>query len=88
MYKDLKKITNILDSFENKDITITQRGFIETNFYIKNITYDIKMDILKIKDKEKKIYIIINLNQVYRFELLSNGISLYLDNDTQIDISI
>lgn len=46
-------------------------------------------DILKIEDdKETSKYIKINLNQVYNVQIFEKGITIFLDNDTKIKISI
>lgn len=46
-------------------------------------------DILKIEDdKETSKHIKINLNQVYDVQIFENGITIFLDNDTKVKISI
>ena len=55
-------------------------------FQIKNLEYEIENDILKIKDSGEKIYITINLNQIYNLELIKNTIAIYLDNDIVLRI--
>lgn len=56
-------------------------------FQIQNFKYEIKNDLLKLKDSNDEIYIIVNLNQMYNMELKKELITIYLDNDTILKIS-
>ena len=40
------------------------------------------------QDERNEVYISLNLNQVYQIEIGENKIILFLDNDTEINISI
>ena len=79
-----ENILNKLEKNIGKPIIIKQTGFIESKFYINKLSYKIEFDTIKIKDEKEEIYIIINLNQIYKFEIL-NSIKIYVDNDTQIE---
>ena len=48
--------------------------------------YEIEFDIITIKDDKEDIYIKLNINQIYKCEIL-DSIKLYLDNDTQLEIN-
>ena len=83
-----EKILEELKKHEKKQNTIKQTGFISNQFYINSLTYQLKIDTLTIKDEKEKIYVCINLNQVYKVDIHENNIQIYLDNDTQIFIKI
>ena len=82
------KIENFLDKLKQKSVRINQKGFIINQFFINKLMYKIQSDILNLRDETKEIYISLNLNQVYQIEISENIIILFLDNDTQIEISI
>ena len=50
--------------------------------------YKIQSDILNLRDETEEIYLSLNLNQVYQVEISENKMILFLDNDTEIEISI
>ena len=50
--------------------------------------YKIQGDILNLRDEVKEVYLSLNLNQVYQVEIGENKMILFLDNDTEIEISI
>ena len=87
------KNTNInlkekLDKFIGKNVIITQDGFLKNKYSIHRLRYFIEYDILNITDEEKKNYLKVNLNQIYKIEINKNDIKLYLDNDTLIGLTI
>ena len=47
----------------------------------------IQDDILSLKDEDKDVYLSLNLNQVYQVEIGEKQIILFLDNDTEIQLS-
>ena len=82
------KIETCLEKLKQKPIKISQSGFIINQFFMDRLMYKIQDDILNLRDEEKEIYLSLNLNQVYQVEISENRIILFLDNDTQIKISI
>ena len=50
--------------------------------------YKIQSDILNLRDMTKEVYLSLNLNQVYQIEIGKNNIILFLDNDTEIQLSL
>lgn len=81
------KLENCLDKLKKKAIKINQKGFIMNQFFMKQMMYKIQDDILNLRDKVEDIYLSLNLNQVYQVEISENKIILFLDNDTEIEIS-
>lgn len=86
--KMIVKIEKFLDKLKQKSIRISQNGFIMNRFYIDKLMYKIQSDILNLRDETKEIYLSLNLNQAYQIEISENKMILYLDNDTNIEISI
>lgn len=82
------KIEKCLNKLGKRPVRIKQKGFIISQFFIDKLIYKIQNDILNIKDKMKDEYFALNLNQVYQIEISENKIILFLDNDTEIEISI
>lgn len=82
------KIEKCLDKLKQKPIKISQNGFIMNQFFIDKLMYKIQDDILNLRDEAKEVYLALNLNQVYQVEIGENKIILFLDNDTEIEISI
>ena len=82
------KIENFLDKLKQKSVRINQKGFIINQFFIEKLIYKIQNDILNLRDERNEVYISLNLNQVYQIEIGENKIILFLDNDTEINISI
>ena len=82
------KIEKCLDKLKQKSIKVNQKGFIINQFFIEKLIYKIQNDILNLKDERNEVYISLNLNQVYQIEIGENKIILFLDNDTEINISI
>ena len=82
------KIESSLDKLKQKPIKISQNGFIINQFFMDKLMYKIQDDILNLRDEVKETYLSLNLNQVYQIEISENKISLFMDNDTEIEISI
>lgn len=82
-----ENILNELKRKKGKRIVICQTGFISTKFLVNCLSYNIGIDTLTIKDETEGVYLSINLNQVYKYEMKDNKIKIYLDNDTVIIIS-
>ena len=82
------KIEKCLEKLKQKPIKINQNGFIMNQFFMDRLMYKIQGDILNLRDETKEIYLSLNLNQVYQVEISENKIILFLDNDTEIEISI
>ena len=84
----LVKIENCLDNLKQKPIKISQNGFILNQFFMDKLMYKLQDDILNLRDEVKETYLSFNLNQVYQIEISENKIILFMDNDTEIQISI
>ena len=82
------KIEKCLDKLKQQSIKVNQKGFIINQFFIEKLIYKIQNDILNLRDEKNEVYISLNLNQVYQIEIGENKIILFLDNDTEINISI
>jgi len=57
-------------------------------FFMDKLMYKIQDDILNLRDEVKEVYLSLNLNQVYQVEIYENKIIMFLDNDTEIEISV
>ena len=84
----IEKIEKCLDKLKQKIVKINQNGFIIHQFFIDKVMYKIQDDILNLRDETKEVYLSLNLNQVYQVEISENKMILFLDNDTEIEISI
>ena len=82
-----ENIINDLKKKDGKRIDICQTGFISTKFLVNCLSYKIDIDTLTIEDEKEGVYLSINLNQVYKYEIKDNKTKIYLDNDTVIIIS-
>ena len=82
------KIEKCLDKLKQKPIKISQNGFIMNQFFMEKLMYKIQDDILNLRDEVKEVYLALNLNQVYQVEISENKVILFMDNDTEIEISI
>lgn len=82
------RIQDFLNKLQQKPIRLAQCGFLMNQFFINKMIYKIKNDILNLRDETNNIYLSFNLNQVYQVEIGENKIILFLDNDTEIEISI
>ena len=82
------KIKKCLDNLKQKPVKISQNGFILNQFFMTQLIFKIQDDILNLRDEAKEVYLSLNLNQVYQVEISENKIILFMDNDTEIEISI
>ena len=82
-----ENLLNELRRKNGKRIVICQTGFISTKFLGNCLNYKVEIDTLTIKDEEQEVYLSINLNQVYKYDIKDNKVKLYLDNDTIIMIT-
>lgn len=88
---DNNMIVNIekcLKELEEKTVRVSQNGFIMNQFFMQKMMYKIQSDILNLRDRTKEVYLSLNLNQVYQIEIGKNNIILFLDNDTEIQLSL
>lgn len=86
--KMIVKIEKCLNELEEKAVRVSQNGFIMNQFFIEKMMYKIQSDILNLRDMTKEVYLSLNLNQVYQIEIGKNNIILFLDNDTEIQLSL
>ena len=82
------KIEKYLDKIQQKPVTIQQDGFLINQFFMEKMMYKIQSDILNLRDKTKEVYLSLNLNQVYQVEIGESNMVLFLDNDTEIQLSL
>lgn len=86
--KMIVKIEKCLNELEEKAVRVSQNGFIMNQFFMEKMMYKIQSDILNLRDMTKEVYLSLNLNQVYQIEIGKNNIILFLDNDTEIRLSL
>lgn len=86
--KMIVKIEKCLNELEEKAVKVSQNGFIMNQFFMEKMMYKIQSDILNLRDMTKEVYLSLNLNQVYQIEIGKNNIILFLDNDTEIQLSL
>lgn len=84
----IAKIEKCLDNLKQKPIKVNQNGFIINQFFMDKLIYKIQSDILNLRDETQEIYLSINLNQAYQIEISEDKIIMFLDNDTEIEITI
>ena len=82
----MENIIEYLNKSKNNILEINITGFISSKFFIEEFEYNIQNDILNIKEKNKDVFLEINLNQVYQIEEIENYIKIYIDNDIVIKI--
>ena len=82
------KIKKCLYELEKKTVRVSQNGFIINQFFMEKMIYKIQSDILNLRDMTKEVYLSLNLNQVYQIDIGKNNIVLFLDNDTEIQLSL
>ena len=82
------RIEKYLDKLQQKPVRVQQNGFLMNQFFIEKLMYKIQNDTLNLRDETKETYLSLNLNQVYQVEIGENKINLFLDNDTEIQLSI
>ena len=81
------KFEKYLSKMKQKQLRIRQNGFIMNQFFIEKLMYKIQDDILSLRDEDKEVYLSLNLNQIYQVEIGEKQIILFLDNDTEIQLS-
>lgn len=79
-------IINKLKTLSNKNVIVEFNGFISASFLINGLNYQIQYDTLTVKNIESDIYLRINLNQIYKCEILNDEVKVYLDNDIMLKI--
>lgn len=82
------KIERCLEKLKQKSVKVSQNGFIMNQFFMDKMMYKIQDDILNLRDEVKEVYLSLNLNQIYQVEIYENKIIMFLDNDTEIELSI
>lgn len=82
----MENIIEYLNKSKNNILEINITRFISSKFFIEEFEYNIQNDILNIKEKNKDVFLEINLNQVYQIEEIENYIKIYIDNDIVIKI--
>ena len=82
------RIEKYLEKLQQKPIIVQQKGFIMNQFFMSKMIYKIQSDTLNLRDETKEIYLSLNLNQVYQVEIGENRMILFLDNDTEIELSL
>ena len=82
------KIEKCLNELEEKAVRVSQSGFIMNQFFMEKMMYKIQSDILNLRDRTKEVYLSLNLNQVYQVEIGKSNMILFLDNDTEVQLSL
>lgn len=81
------KFEEYLNKKKQKQLRIMQKGFMIEQFFIEKLMYKVQDDILSLRDEDEDVYLSLNLNQVYQVEIGEKQIILFLDNDTEIQLS-
>ncbi len=81
------KFEEYLNRKKQKQLRIRQKGFMIDQFFIEKLMYKVQDDILSLRDEDEDVYLSLNLNQVYQVEIGEKQIILFLDNDTEIQLS-
>ena len=81
------KFEEYLNKKKQKQLRIRQKGFMIDQFFIEKFMYKVQDDILSLRDEDEDVYLSLNLNQVYQVEIGEKQIILFLDNDTEIQLS-
>lgn len=82
------RIEKYLENLQQKPIRVQQNGFLMNQFFMEKMMYKIQNDTLNLRDETKETYLSLNLNQVYQVEIGENRMILFLDNDTEIQLSL
>lgn len=82
------RIEKYLENLQQKPIRVQQNGFLMNQFFMEKMMYKIQNDTLNLRDETKETYLSLNLNQVYQVEISENKMILFLDNDTEIQLSL
>lgn len=78
-----KELIEIITKYMGKNVVITQNGFMQAEYIIKNLNYIIKEDMLTCSGNNNT-YITININMINNISYNNNELIIYLDNDTII----
>ena len=81
------KFEEYLNKKKQKQLRIRQKGFMIDQFFIEKLMYKVQDDILSLRDEDEAVHLSLNLNQVYQVEIGEKQIILFLDNDTEIQLS-
>ena len=82
------RIEKNLDKLKQKPIRVQQNGFLMNQFFMEKMIYKIQNDTLNLRDETKEVYLSLNLNQVYQVEIGKSNMILFLDNDTEVQLSL
>lgn len=82
------ELEKCLGNFNGKSLIIQQIGFITSQCTIDVLIYKIQNNILNLRDKNKNIYVSINLNKVCKVEIGRNKMILFLDEGIEIKIEM
>ena len=82
------RIEKYLEKLQQKPVRVQQNGFLMNQFFMEKMMYKIQNDTLNLRDETKETYLSLNLNQVYQVEIGENRVILFLDNDTEIQLSL
>ena len=86
MQEQIKNLIERIYEWKEKDIIISQNGFLKSKYEIENLNYKVKYEILEISSQNNENYIKINLNQIYKIDIQNNEIEISLDNDINIKL--
>ena len=86
MQERIEKLIERIYEWKEKDIIISQNGFLRSKYEIENLNYKVKYEILEISSQNNENYIKINLNQIYKIDIQNNEIEISLDNDINIKL--
>ena len=76
-----KELLEILSKYKGKDIIITQMGFMQAEYTINNLNYNVEEDMLMCRGNNKT-YVTININMINKIVHKDDELIIYLDNDT------
>ena len=82
------RIEKYLEKLQQKPVRVQQNGFLMNQFFMEKMMYMIQNDTLNLRDETREVYLSLNLNQVYQVEIGENKMILFLDNDTEIQLSL
>lgn len=82
------RIEKYLEKLQQKPVRVQQNGFLMNQFFMEKMMYKIQNDTLNLRDETKEVYLSLNLNQVYQVEIGENRVIVFLDNDTEIQLSL
>lgn len=88
MQEKIENLEEKINTWNGKNITILQKGFLESKYEIDNLSYKVEYENLEINSQNNKNYIKINLNQIYEIEIKNSEIEIYLDNDIKVNLTL